>query len=258
MVAPQFKAQLSARTFCTFAREFSSNRRRLIGTHSDSVPEPAGFCRSTDAASASPFCGLRPRMYNQWRFGRLSNGRSAVQSHWALRSQWTYLARRRSVGFNTCPARGGSPRPQVFRHRFPRAEVHLVRRLSLKRRMRKHAIVLLDVEPNQSTHRGNPIERVQEEPLMFQGAPPCFDHGVRELQLSEGQDATQHSSGDHLATWAFTFSTPASANTTGVVSEGVAPRLASNSTTTVFTGANVSATRHAKMRREKLSMTAWR
>jgi hypothetical protein len=60
------------------------------------------------------------------------------------------------------------------------------------------------------------------------------------------------------STCAFTFSTPASANTTGVVSEGVAPRLASTSTATLFSGANVSATRHAKMRREKLSMTAWR
>ena len=58
------------------------------------------------------------------------------------------------------------------------------------------------------------------------------------------------------STWAFTFSTPASANTTGVVSEGVAPRLASSNTATLFTGANVSATRHAKIRREKLSITA--
>src|ERR1700688_4140874 len=45
------------------------------------------------------------------------------------------------------------------------------------------------------------------------------------------------------STWAFTFSTPASANTTGVVSEGVAARLASSSTVTLLTGANVSATR---------------
>jgi hypothetical protein len=59
------------------------------------------------------------------------------------------------------------------------------------------------------------------------------------------------------STWAFTFSTPASANTTGVVSEDVAPRLASSNTATLFAGANVSATRHAKIRREKLSMTAW-
>ena len=44
---------------------------------------------------------------------------------------------------------------------------------------------------------------------------------------------------------------------TGVVADGVA-RLASTSTATLFTGANVSATRHAKIRREKLSMTACR
>src|ERR1700676_3643576 len=38
------------------------------------------------------------------------------------------------------------------------------------------------------------------------------------------------------STWAFTFSTPPSANTTGVVSEGVAARLASSSTVTLLTG----------------------
>lgn len=48
------------------------------------------------------------------------------------------------------------------------------------------------------------------------------------------------------STWAFTFSTPASANTTGAVSEDVAPRLASSNTATLLTGAKVSATRHAK------------
>ena len=60
------------------------------------------------------------------------------------------------------------------------------------------------------------------------------------------------------STWAFTFSTPASASTTGTVPEDAAARLASSSTVTLVAGANVSATRHAKMRREKLSITAWR
>jgi hypothetical protein len=60
------------------------------------------------------------------------------------------------------------------------------------------------------------------------------------------------------STCSFTFSTPASASTTGAVAEGAAARLASSSTVTLLTGANVSATRHAKMRREKLSTTAWR
>ena len=91
---------------------------------------------------------------------------------------------------------------------------------------------------------------------MFQGAPPRFDHGVRELQFREGQNPAQHARGDEASTWAFTFSTPASANTTGVVSEGVESRLASSNTATLFTGANVSATRRAKIRREKLSITA--
>ena len=60
------------------------------------------------------------------------------------------------------------------------------------------------------------------------------------------------------STWAFTFSTPESANTTGVVSEDATRRLASSSTATLLPGANMSATRHARIRREKLSITAWR
>ena len=44
------------------------------------------------------------------------------------------------------------------------------------------------------------------------------------------------------STCAFTFSTPESASTTGIVSDGAAARLASTRTATLFTGANVSAT----------------
>jgi len=33
--------------------------------------------------------------------------------------------------------------------------------------MGQHAIVCVDVERDQSTHRGDAVERVQEEPLMF-------------------------------------------------------------------------------------------
>ena len=51
---------------------------------------------------------------------------------------------------------------------------------------------------------------------MFEGAPPRFDHGVRELQFREGQQ-TRRSTPEAIrsSTWALTFSTPASANTTG-------------------------------------------
>jgi hypothetical protein len=47
------------------------------------------------------------------------------------------------------------------------------------------------------------------------------------------------------STCVFTFSTPASAKTSGAVVASPAPRVASSSTATLFTGANVSATRHA-------------
>ena len=125
--------------------------------------------------------------------------------------------------------------------------------------MRKHAVVFVDVERDQSADGGDAVQRVEEQPLMFQGAPPRFDHRVRELQLGKGQQAAQDARvWINSSTWAFTFSTPASASTTGAVSEGAAARLASSSTVTLLTGANVSATRHAKIRREKLSITAWR
>jgi hypothetical protein len=49
----------------------------------------------------------------------------------------------------------------------------------------------------------------------------------------------------NASTWVFTFSTPASAKTSGAVVAPPAPRVASSSTATLLTGANVSATRHA-------------
>ena len=48
------------------------------------------------------------------------------------------------------------------------------------------------------------------------------------------------------STWAFTFSIPASASTTGTVPEDAVARVASSSTVTLLTGANESATRQAK------------
>lgn len=40
------------------------------------------------------------------------------------------------------------------------------------------------------------VERVQKEPLMFQGTPPGFDHRVRDLQLREGQQTVEDARGD--------------------------------------------------------------
>jgi hypothetical protein len=64
--------------------------------------------------------------------------------------------------------------------------------------MRKDTVVFVDVERDQSTDGGEAVQRVEEEPLMLQGAPPRFDHGVRERQFREGQDPAQHSRGDQV------------------------------------------------------------
>ena len=124
--------------------------------------------------------------------------------------------------------------------------------------MRQHAVVFIDVERHEPTDRRRAVKRVQEEPLMFERPPPRLDHGVRELQLREGQHTVQDPGRDQFVDLGIHVSTPASANTTGAVSEGVAARLPSSNTATLLTGANVSATRHAKIRREKLSITACR
>ena len=41
--------------------------------------------------------------------------------------------------------------------------------------MRKHAVVFLDVELDQSTDGGDIVQRVEEEPVMFERPPPPFD-----------------------------------------------------------------------------------
>src|SRR5713226_6821610 len=91
-----------------------------------------------------------------------------------------------------------------------------------------------------------------------QGAPPRLDHGVRERQFREGQDPAQHSRGDQVIDLGVHILHAGIRQYDRGGVWGAAARLASSSTVTLFTGANVSTTRHAKMRREKLSITAWR
>ena len=47
--------------------------------------------------------------------------------------------------------------------------------------MRKYAVVLVDVERHKSADGGDAVERVEEEPLMFERPLPRLDHRVREL-----------------------------------------------------------------------------
>ncbi len=91
---------------------------------------------------------------------------------------------------------------EVVRDSGAGAEIHLVRRLPAKRRMRHDGVVLLDVEANEPFHGGESIELVQVEPVMFERSPPGFDHGVRKGDLDLGEETAEPAEseeGVHLA-----------------------------------------------------------
>src|SRR2546429_2732484 len=64
--------------------------------------------------------------------------------------------------------------------------------------MRKHAVVFVDVELHESTDGSDAVERVEEQPLMFERPPPRLDHGVREPQLRKGQHTAQNTGDDQF------------------------------------------------------------
>ena len=59
-----------------------------------------------------------------------------------------------------------------------RAEVHLVRGLTAERGVGDAGVVLLDVEGDEAAHLRDRVELVQEEPTVFQHAPPGLDQRV--------------------------------------------------------------------------------
>ena len=74
-----------------------------------------------------------------------------------------------------CLALLGEP----IRHILLSAEVHLVRRASSENGARDLLVVLTDVERDETPHRRRTVERVQEEPRVFQLSPERLDQGVR-------------------------------------------------------------------------------
>jgi hypothetical protein len=57
--------------------------------------------------------------------------------------------------------------------------------------MRTHAVVFVDGARDESTDGGEAVQRVKEQPLVLQRAPPRVDHRVRARQLGEGQQTAQ-------------------------------------------------------------------
>jgi len=72
-----------------------------------------------------------------------------------------------------------------------RGEVHFVLRLPSKRGVRESRVVLLYVERHELFDRTNRIQRVEEQPLVLEYAPPGFDQRIREGDLGLGRDSAQ-------------------------------------------------------------------
>src|ERR1700676_1408410 len=89
--------------------------------------------------------------------------------------------------------------------------------------MRNHAVVVVDVEGDRSTDGGDAGQRVEEQPEMFQGAPPRFDIELENFSSVKASRRRRTPVWTILSTWVFTFSTPASASQTGAVFEAPRP-----------------------------------
>ena len=69
------------------------------------------------------------------------------------------------------------------------SEVHFVRSLAVKGRVGDHSVMLLDVESDETFDGGEGVEAVEEQPVVFEGAPPGLDHRIREGDFDLSDDA---------------------------------------------------------------------
>src|SRR2546429_3112811 len=104
--------------------------------------------------------------------------------------------------------------------------------------MRKHAVVFVDVELHESTDGSDAVERVEEQPLMFERPPPRLDHGVREPQLRKGQHTAQNTGDDQFVDLGVHVLNPSIRQYDWAVTEGDGARPAARSTAKPVTGPN--------------------
>ena len=98
------------------------------------------------------------------------------------------LAAQSAIGCQAGLSGSDSCSRKLFRNVAASAKVHLVESLAMKGGMRQMGVVLLDVKRDQLPYRRHAIERVQVQPLMFENSPPGFDHRIRELDVSLGEN----------------------------------------------------------------------
>jgi len=137
-------------------------------------------------------------------------------------------------------------------------EIHLIWPLAGKGRMWNDGVVLLHIEDDEIRQGREGVELMQVEPAVCQGAPPGFNHGVREGDFDQGERPAKWTDFESGVDFLVYVLDAGISNDRGCVSAcaqmlaGLGEELASG------LGSRWSATFQAEMRRLKLSMAACR
>jgi hypothetical protein len=82
---------------------------------------------------------------------------------------------------------------EVLRDGGTGTEVHFVWSLAMKGGVGNHGVMLMDVESDETFDGDEGVEAVEEQPVVFEGAPPGFDHRIREGDFDLSEDAAEMS-----------------------------------------------------------------
>jgi len=147
---------------------------------------------------------------------------------------------------------------EVLRDGGTGTEVHFVGSLAMKGRVGNHGVMLRDVERDETLDGGEGIEAVEEQPVVFEGAPPGLDHRIREGDFDLREDAAETSEAQECIDVAVDVLDARIGNDGCGISTEVESSSGGGENRAGRLGLEPGSELHARMRREKLSITARR
>ena len=118
--------------------------------------------------------------------------------------------------------------------------------------------MLLDVESDETFDGGEGVEAVEEQPVVFEGAPPGFDYRIREGDFHLSEDAAEMSEAQEFIDVAVDVLDAGIGNDGCGISTEVESSSGGGENRAGRLGLEPGSELHARMRREKLSITACR
>jgi len=121
-----------------------------------------------------------------------------------------------------------------------------------------HGVMLLDVDRDETLDGGEGIEAVEEQPVVFEGAPPGLDHRIREGDFDLREDAAETSEAQECIDVAVDVLDARIGNDGCGISTEVESSSGGGENRAGRLGLEPGSELRARMRREKLSITARR